>query len=356
VENGPDGAPFGDNLLALRQALLAWYDRAARDLPWRAAPGAPPPDPYRVLVSEVMLQQTTVAAVIPYFARFLDRFPTVESLAAASQEEVLTLWAGLGYYSRGRNLHAAAQAVAAHAWPRDEAGLRALPGVGAYTAAAVAAIAFGQPATVVDGNIERVMARLFAVSDPVPRARPALRALADRFTAQDRPGDFAQALMELGATICTPKSPKCLLCPWVEACLGRRQGIAETLPRKAPKAEKAQRYGVAFVLVRQNRLFLVRRPQKGLLAGMRGLPTTEWRAVPWPTEEAQAFAPIPAPYRDAGEVRHVFTHFPLALQVLAAKAPKDFSAEGEWLALPGALGLPTVFTKALERGLAALQP
>lgn len=345
-----------ENPAALRRDLLAWYDRSARDLPWRAPPGSPAPDPYRVLVSEVMLQQTTVAAVIPYFARFLTRFPTVEALAAGSQEEVLTLWAGLGYYSRGRNLHAAAQAVAGHGWPTDEAGLRALPGVGAYTAAAVAAIAFDQPATVVDGNVERVMARIFAVTDPLPQAKATLRAWAERFTTGDRPGDFAQALMDLGATVCTPKNPKCLLCPWADVCRARRQGIAETLPRKAPKAEKAQRYGVAFVLVCNRRVLVVRRPQKGLLAGMRGLPTTAWRAEPWTLDEALAAAPLPAPFQDAGEVRHVFTHFPLALQVVAASVADGDAGAGEWAPLDDALGLPTVFAKALERGLAALQP
>ena len=303
-----------------------------------------------------MLQQTTGAAVIPYFARFWARFPTVEALAAAPQEEVLQHWAGLGYYSRGRNLHAAAQAIAAKGWPREEAALRALPGVGAYTAAAVAAIAFDQAATVVDGNIERVMARLFAVTDPMPASKPALRALADRFTASERPGDFAQALMDLGATVCTPKSPKCLLCPWVEACQGRSAGIAETLPRKAPKAEKAQRHGAAFVLVRADCVYLIRRPQKGLLGGMRGLPTTEWLSAPWTEAAALAVSPVAAAYQDAGIVRHVFTHFPLALQVYAAPAPEGFTGEGEWVRRKDEFGLPTVFAKALERGLAALQP
>jgi A/G-specific adenine glycosylase len=345
-----------DNVVALRRALLAWYDREARALPWRASPGSSPPDPYPVLVSEVMLQQTTVAAVIPYFERFLKRFPTLESLAAASQQEVLQHWAGLGYYSRGRHLHAAAQAIVADGWPQDERALRALPGVGVYTAAALAAIAFNQPATAVDGNVERVVARLCAVTDPLPGAKPALGALARRLAAFERPGDFAQALMDLGAVVCTPRAPKCGLCPWAGSCEGLRLGVAEALPRKAMKPERARRFGAAFALFRGDQVYVVRRPQKGLLAGMRGLPTTEWRLVPWIAAEALAAAPVAVAYADAGEVRHVFTHFPLALRVYVGIAPTDFEGDGDFLPSGADLGLPTVFAKALERAAAARQP
>lgn len=303
-----------------------------------------------------MLQQTTVAAVIPYFARFMKRFPTVESLAAASQQEVLQHWAGLGYYSRGRHLHAAAQAIVADGWPQDERALRALPGVGVYTAAALAAIAFNQPATAVDGNVERVMARLCAVTDPLPGAKRALGALARRLSASERPGDFAQALMDLGAVVCTPRTPHCGLCPWASSCEGLRLGCAASLPRKAMKPERAHRFGAAFVLFRGDQVYVVRRPQKGLLAGMRGLPTTAWRPVPWGEAEAQAAAPVAAAYADAGEVRHAFTHFPLALTVYVGLAPADFEGDGEFLSRSEDLGLPTVFKKALERAVAAHQP
>ena len=342
-----------ENAALMREALLAWYDSAARVLPWRAPPGTPPPDPYRVWLSEVMLQQTTVAAVIPYFERFLQRFPTVADLAKAQQEDVLQLWAGLGYYSRGRNLHAAAQIIAARGWPKDEESLRALPGVGAYTAAAVAAIAFGKPATVVDGNVERVMARLFAVQSPLPAAKIELRELADAFTTPERPGDFAQALMDLGATVCTPKSPACPRCPFRAQCHAAKEGSPERYPLKSPKAPKVLRYGVAFVLTRNDNFFLVRRPPKGLLAGMAALPTTPWREAPWDWGEAKAHAPTPGPWIDRGAVSHVFTHFPLTLQVWAAAAPQDFSGNGHWVPVSAKenAGLPTVFLKAAVSGL-----
>ena len=240
---------------AMSGALLVWYDRAARALPWRVPPGSGArPDPYRVWLSEVMLQQTSVAAVAPYFHAFLARWPTVAALAAAPEAEVMAAWAGLGYYARARNLLACARAVAARggAFPDSEAELRALPGVGAYTAAAVAAIAFDRPSVVVDGNVERVMARLHAVEEPLPAAKPRLRALAAAMTPAGRPGDHAQAVMDLGATICTPRWPACGICPLVRACAGRLAGVAEALPRRAGKAAKPVRHGIAWLAVRED--------------------------------------------------------------------------------------------------------
>ncbi|MBL8549173.1 MAG: A/G-specific adenine glycosylase [Hyphomonadaceae bacterium] len=325
----------------LRARLLAWYDRARRALPWRTpqdAQGAP--DAYRIWLSEIMLQQTTVAAVGPYYAAFLKRFPTVQALAAAPREEVLSAWAGLGYYSRARNLHAAAQLLA-EAFPTDEAGWRALPGVGPYTAAAIAAIAYGQPTNVVDGNVERVMSRLFAVEAPLPSAKPQLRDLAQTLVAKDRPGDWAQALMDLGATICTPTSPRCELCPWTDDCAARRSGDPASFPRKTPKPERPRRFGVAFRVEQGGRLWLVRRPDKGLLGGMLALPSTPWRDERWSKEQALEHAPLKADWRNVGSVRHVFTHFALTLDVLGARGAPE--GDGEW---GGVDALPTVFKKA----------
>lgn len=325
----------------LRESLLSWYDRAGRTLPWRVRGGAA--DPYRVWLSEIMLQQTTVAAVIPYFTRFVETWPDAAALAGAPREAVLSAWAGLGYYSRARNLHAAAQLLAAEGAPQTEAGWRALPGVGAYSAAAIAAIAQDQPANVVDGNVERVMARLHAVEAPLPAAKAELRALAGALVGPERPGDWAQALMDLGATICTPRAPKCDACPWAPACAARAGGAPETYPRRAAKPERPQRYGAAFKLERDGALWLVRRPEQGLLAGMAGLPTTEWRAKRWPRAEALRHAPAEADWRKAGQVRHVFTHFALTLDVYAAAAAPN--GDG-WWGEPE--GLPTVFKKAAQ--------
>jgi A/G-specific adenine glycosylase len=332
-----------------RSALLAWYDRSARDLPWRARPGAGRADPYRVWLSEIMLQQTTVAAVGPYFARFLERFPTVEALAAAPRDDVLSNWAGLGYYSRARNLHAAAQALARDGFPRDETSWRALPGIGPYTAAAIASIALDQPANVVDGNVERVMSRLYAVETPLPEAKPELRDLAARYITAERPGDWAQALMDLGATICTPTSPKCLLCPLRESCAAYAKGAPETYPRKTPKANRPHRHGAAFVLTRADEVLLQRRPDKGLLGGMLGLPTTEWRAEKWSADEALTQAPATTKWKSHGEVRHVFTHFALTLNVFSAEGESN---DGIWIKRAEA-ALPTVFRKALVLGAPA---
>jgi A/G-specific adenine glycosylase len=334
------------------RALLHWYDRHRRSLPFRGQA-----DPYRIWVSEVMLQQTTAAAAGPRFARFVARFPDLASLAGAPESDVMEEWAGLGYYARARNLHACAQAVAARGgFPDDEAGLRALPGVGAYTAAAVAAIAFDRPATVVDGNVERVVARLFAVGAPLPDAKPELRRLAAMLTPQARPGDFAQAMMDLGATICTPRRPACALCPFSDACAARAAEIAAELPRKRPKPAKPHRRGVAFVaLDGAGRVLVETRPDGGPLGGMAGPPCTAWtEEAPGPAVVAAA-APLPAAWRDAGaEARHVFTHFTLSLRVLVARAagaPRRgrFAPRAEARA-----AAPTALRKALDIGLAAL--
>jgi A/G-specific adenine glycosylase len=329
-------------------------------MPWRAAPGETP-DPYRVWLSEVMLQQTTVAAVAPRFGRFLARFPDVEALAAAPEAAVMEEWAGLGYYARARNLHACARAVAAvGGFPGSAAELRGLPGIGAYTAAAVAAIAFGEPVVPVDGNVERVAARVFAVEEPLPGARPRLDALARGF-AEDpamraRPGDFAQALFDLGATVCTPRPPACAICPWQGACAARRAGIQDSLPRKAPRAERPRRFGVHFLLTdAAGRLLLRRRPPEGLLGGMLEIPGTPWRAEPWAEAEALAHAPLAADWRRLpGTARHGFTHFELAMALYAAPLPGGAAPPGLEARPPAEAraALPT----AMRRLLALAEP
>ena len=328
----------------LRRSLLAWYDKHARDLPWRVklAHG----EPYRVWLSEVMLQQTTVVTVGPYFAKFLMLFPNVRALAEAPREAVLEAWAGLGYYSRARNLHAAAKLLAANGFPQTEAGWRALPGVGPYTAAAIAAIAFGEATNVVDGNVERVMARLYAVETPLPEAKSELRALAGGLVGAERPGDWAQALMDLGATVCTPKKPQCLVCPWRADCAAFATGAPETFPRRAAKAVRPQRFGVAFRLERGGDVFLVRRPDKGLLGGMAALPTTPWSEVGLSRAEALKHAPAKAKWIASGAVRHVFTHFALELEVWRAETDAAPNIEGWWSPADQLGALPTVFKKA----------
>ena len=337
-------------------ALLAWYDRHRRVLPWRAPPGGRT-DPYLVWLSEIMLQQTTVAAVGPYFAKFVARFPDVRALAAAPLDDVLHAWAGLGYYARARNLHKCAQAIVAqHAgeFPEDEATLLTLPGIGAYTAAAIAAIAFDKPAMPVDGNIERVVARLYAVETPLPAAKPEIRDLARTLMPPARTGDFAQAMMDLGATICTPTKPACALCPWMDICVARARGIAEGLPRRAPKAERPVRYGVAFWAVQSDgRVALRRRAEQGLLGGMIEVPSTAWRDTPWPEAEAVAAAPFAADWRALpGQVRHVFTHFELRLAVLTGRVQTD--PEFLWAGLDelGDHALPSVMNKIVRHALA----
>ena len=328
--------------------LLAWYDRHARSLPWRAPPGTPPPAPYRVWLSEVMLQQTTTAAVAPYYTTFLARWPTVEDLAAAEDADVMAAWAGLGYYARARNLLACARAVAANGgqFPATEASLRALPGLGAYTAAAVAAIAFDQRAVVVDANVERVVARLFALAEPMPNARAAIRAKAEQLTPAERAGDFAQAMMDLGATICTSRKPRCLLCPLAAHCAGRLAG-PEHFPVKPPKAAKPQRSGRAFWIVADGQVWLETRPAKGMLGGMRALPDDGWSA----RGDGHGDPPLAGDWASGGAVRHSFTHFDLDLQLMLYSGDdwaRLASKSGEWWPLDriAEAGLPTLFNKA----------
>ena len=339
----------------IRARLLHWYDANARDLPWRVGPAdhaaGVRADPYRVWLSEVMLQQTTVPHATPYFLAFTRRWPTVGDLAREADGEVMAAWAGLGYYARARNLLACARAVAGDhggVFPATEAGLLALPGVGAYTAAAVAAIAFDQPANVVDGNVERVISRLYAVQTPLPAAKPALKALAAGLVGPEQPGDWAQALMDLGATICRPKAPLCDRCPLSNDCAALRQGDPGGYPRKTAKAERPHRRGVAFLLLRGNEVGLVRRPDKGLLGGMLALPSGEWAAQ----SDGMKAAPAAADWRPAGQIEHVFTHFSLSLQVMRAEgAAPDLI----WTPIDeAARSLPSVFLKALRQGLNGL--
>jgi A/G-specific adenine glycosylase len=360
------------------ELLLAWYDRHRRVLPWRP-PAGQRPDPYAVWLSEIMLQQTGVKTVGPYFAKFLARWPDVAALGRASLDDVLRMWAGLGYYSRARNLHACAVAVLRDhggAFPNTEEGLRSLPGIGPYTAAAIAAIAFDRRTMPVDGNIERVVSRLFAVEETLPQAKPVIQKLAatllggsdEKSRARDdksrtggeksRAGDSAQALMDLGASICTPKRPACSLCPLSEACVARQRGDQESFPRKAPKKSGELRRGAAFVVTRGDELLVRSRPEKGLLGGMTEVPGSDWRAAQ-DDEDALKQAPrlngVTRWHRKLGVVTHVFTHFPLELVVYTAqvaartRAPKDM----RWvpIATLGGEALPNVMRKAIAHGL-----
>lgn len=326
--------------------LLGWYDAHARTLPWRAAPGTNATDPYRIWLSEIMLQQTTVAAVAPRFAEFVARWPSVEALAAAPEADLMAAWAGLGYYARARNLHACAQAVVARGgFPDTEAELRALPGIGAYTAAAIAAIAFGQRAVVVDANVARVVARLFAIARPLPGGMPEVRAATDTITPATRSGDFAQAMMDLGSGVCTPRAPRCLVCPLSQDCAAYRIGTPEAFPPREIKPAKPQRYGTIFWAQAGERVLLVRRPPKGLLGGMRALPTGPWGDAP----PRLADAPLAAEWHVlAGTVAHVFTHFRLELALAVARVDGHSRGSGEWWTVDGmeSAGLPTVFAKA----------
>ena len=331
-------------------ALLAWYDREGRALPWRVSGGAA--DPYRIWLSEVMLQQTTVAAVIPYFVAFTQRWPRVEALAAADDAAVMAAWAGLGYYARARNLVACARAVAASGgrFPATAEALRRLPGIGAYTSAAIAAIAFGEAVPVVDGNVERVIARRLALTTPPKQATQLVRAEVAAMLPPDRPGDFAQAMMDLGATICTPRRPACALCPLRAGCRAAAQGAPTDYPVRAKKRAKGAWHGVSFVPWRPDGSVLVRRrPAHGLLGGMMEVYGSPWGEPPCAPMD---HAPFAADWRDAGSVSHVFTHATLSLRVFAAAVdgagvtPED----GQWMA-PADAGLPTLMRKVVERGL-----
>lgn len=346
--------------------LLGWYDAERRDLPWRYAPGRKA-DPYRVWLSEIMLQQTTVKAVVPYFEAFTKRWPTVRKLAAAPLDDVLAAWAGLGYYSRARNLHACAGAIVERfggRFPSTEAELRSLPGIGPYTAAAIAAIAFGERATPVDGNIERVVARLFAVRDPLPGSKPLLRRLAAALTPEARAGDLAQAMMDLGATVCTPKRPSCLMCPVADRCAAKGLGIAAALPVRGEKPVRQTRYGIAFVVLREDgHVLLRRRHDTGLLGGMMEVPSTEWSELQGAADAALATAPVRADWWLApGVVNHVFTHFRLELTVYRALVPAGVTldlwadaARCRWVRRTDLEGeaLPSVMRKVLAHGLGA---
>lgn len=350
-QSGQRGAKSADR-------LLAWYDRHARDLPWRVGPKARArglrPDPYGVWLSEIMLQQTTVKTVAPYFEAFTARWPTVEALASASAEEVMSAWAGLGYYSRARNLHACAKVVAQELngrFPETEAGLRELPGVGPYTSAAIAAIAFDEPAAVMDGNVERVIARKAAIETPLPGAKKDIRTVLEALVPADRPGDFAQALMDLGATLCSPRKPACSLCPWTDECEANAQGIAEQLPVKAPKKARPLRRGAAFWLTDGKGHVLLRtRPPKGLLGGMDEVPTTDWREDHDDVAALAADAPADADWQALpGVVTHGFTHFELHLTVFAARVSRRPKVEGDWVPLDALndRALPTVMRKVV---------
>ena len=340
--------------------LLEWYDRHRRKLPWRPLPGERV-DPYSVWLSEIMLQQTGVKTVVPYFKKFLARWPDVDALGRAALDDVLRMWAGLGYYSRARNLHACAVAVLRDhggVFPDTEEGLRSLPGIGPYTAAAIAAIAFGRRTMPVDGNIERVMSRLFAVEEPLPQAKPLIQQLATSLLGPSRAGDSAQALMDLGASICTPKKPACSLCPLNDDCAARARGDQETFPRKAPKKTGALRRGAAFVVTRADELLVRTRPEKGLLGGMTEVPISDWLAAQddkTVLKQAPMLKGIARWHRRAGVVTHVFTHFPLELVVYTASVPARARApEGmRWVPISTLddEALPNLMRKVIAHGV-----
>ena len=355
---------WGDPVDIVPAALLEWYDRERRDLPWRYAPGAAA-DPYRVWLSEIMLQQTTVKTVIPYFEKFTRLWPRLADLAAADEELVLQAWAGLGYYTRARNLHACACRVAEEfggVFPRTEAELLTLPGIGPYTAAAIAAIAFGERATPVDGNIERVAARLFAVREPLPDAKPTLRKLAATLTPSARPGDFAQAMMDLGATVCTPKRPSCLVCPLQAACEAHALGVEAQLPLRDARPDRPVRRGIAFLAVTEDGKVLLRqRPDTGLLARMLEVPSTEWLEGAPPTGDALRTAPVRADWWQVpGLVAHTFTHFRLEMEVYRAVVPAETgltfwadAARCRWVPRTrlASEALPSIMRKLIAHGL-----
>ena len=337
---------------ALSNKLLEWYDAHARVMPWRISPvrraAGEWPNPYHVWLSEIMLQQTTVATVKSYFEKFITLWPRLTDLAAANDADVMAAWAGLGYYARARNLLKCARLLMAEydgVFPTQHKALLALPGVGPYTAAAIGAIAFDQPRTVVDGNVERVMARFYDTHTPLPRAKAKLAELAQTLTPQKRAGDYAQAIMDLGATICTPKSPACAICPWTQNCLARQNGTVTILPRKLPKAPKPTRYGIAYVATtKSGAVLLETRPAKGLLGGMMG-----WPCTPWHSEQPQDAPPFAANWHECGAVvKHTFTHFHLELRVkIATELAEKEHFTPQTVFRPAAL--PTVMRKVWEQ-------
>lgn len=345
-----------------RQQLLAWYEREGRTLPWRVRPedrqNGVRPDAYKVWLSEIMLQQTTIPHATPYWQTFTQRWPTVNDLARADRDQVMAAWAGLGYYARARNMHACACQVSAQfqgLFPDTIEGLKALPGIGDYTANAIAAIVYDRPGVVVDGNVERVISRLERVETPLPKAKPEIKALAAELSDPDRPGDYAQAIMDLGAVICTPKSPSCSRCPVSRMCKTFKVGDVQAFPRKQKKAKKPVRYGTCFHVLRDKgegqELLVRRRPDKGLLGGMLELPGTDWNE-----EISETVMPFKADWQDAGEVRHVFTHFELRLRVFACDpgdADYDPFLKGQWVRADSLkdVGLPSVMLKAARLGL-----
>jgi A/G-specific adenine glycosylase len=332
-----------NNFHETRGKILSWYDKHRRELPWRAKAGETP-DPYHVWLSEIMLQQTTVQAVAPYYYKFLDHYPTIHDLASAPQEQVMADWAGLGYYARARNLHKCAQIISnqhSGIFPQTHAELLKLPGIGDYTAAAIATIAFNQQAVVMDGNIERIISRLCTIEDELPKAKPIYKQHLAPLFDTGRPGDMAQALMDIGATICTPKNPKCMLCPLITDCSSCTKGTQETYPRKAPKKARPKKQGYIYWIENDRGEILIhRRPEKGLLGGMIALPTSEW------SDKATHAKFITAPKTLGTSIRHVFTHFDLELKLVKAKVTKTPS-EHLWLP-PTLKGLPTVFNKAYK--------
>lgn len=355
-------AKAGPEIKTMRAALLRWYDDSGRSLPWRVRPEdrakGVAADPYAVWLSEIMLQQTTVPHAAPYWEKFLARFPTVTDLARADRDEVLAMWAGLGYYARARNLHKCAAAVADEhggAFPETEAELLKLPGIGLYTAATMAAICFDEATNIVDGNVERVISRIFAVENPLPKARGDLRALAGTLAPPKRAGDYGQALMDLGATVCTPRSPKCEICVWQKHCAAYAAGTQTDYPKKIKKKKLPVRYGAVFVLKGGDAVMLERRKDKGLLGGMMGFPGSEWGERP---ETPLEHAPLKRNWekclseKHGGDVRHIFTHFELRLTVYRAEIATP-TEDGIWAELKDikAYALPTVMSKVLALAL-----
>jgi A/G-specific adenine glycosylase len=339
----------------LQAALLDWFDRHRRVMPWRAVKGRRP-NPYHVWLSEIMLQQTTVVTVGPYFMKFIGLWPTVADLAAAQLDDVLTAWAGLGYYARARNLHKCAQAVVTRhggRFPEAEAALLELPGIGPYTAAAIASIAFDKPAVAVDGNVERVVSRFDGIEDPLPLSKPAIKNGAARLVAANaRPGDFTQAMMELGATVCTPRKPRCGLCPWQDRCVARKTGNAESLPRKLPKKARPARTGKVYWIVNvKGQVMIQKRAEKGLYGGMYQLPTTEWREGEKAGTAHPDFISGTGPVFSGASVRHVFTHFSLSLEIWQVRARFGVLPEGALWVAPRELeryALPSLMQKVVR--------